>query len=73
MAKTGNETKAIVKLISKLSRERLNRELEKSLEEQNKFSEFISTHDKYEYFRGKVEGLRYGIECINKVISEAEI
>jgi len=72
MAKAGSETKTILRLVLNLVRERITKEIEKSTDEQNKASEYTSTRDDYQFNKGKVDGLRYAMGCIFKVISDTE-
>ncbi len=72
MAKIGNETRVILMLILKLAEERVNKEIDKSVDAQNKASEYTNTQEAYEFFRGKIDGLRYAIDCFGKVIAEIE-
>lgn len=69
MAKAGNETKTILTLCLKLAKERINNEIEKTVDKQNKAGEFTNTHDTHEFYRGRAEGLRYAIDCFGEVIS----
>jgi hypothetical protein len=73
MAKAGSETKAILKLLLKLSEERINKEIRKTVDEQNKAGEFTDTHDTYVFCKGKAEGLRYAISCFSEVISDIQL
>ncbi len=71
MAKVGSETKTILRLILKLAEERVNNEIDKSVDAQNKAS-FLDTHKTHEFYKGKVDGLRYAMDCFRKAVSEIE-
>jgi hypothetical protein len=68
MVKVGNETKTILTLCLKLAKECIDNEIEKTVDKQNKAGEFTKTHDTYEFYRGRAEGLRYAINCFSEVI-----
>jgi hypothetical protein len=73
MVKAGSETKAILRLLLKLAKERINTEIEKTVDNQNKAGELTKTHDIYEFYRGRAEGLRYAINCFGEIISDIQL
>jgi hypothetical protein len=73
MAKAGSEVKTILKLLLKLTNERITKEIDKSIDEENKASEYTKKRDDYQFYKGRVDGLRYAMECINKTVSEIEL
>ena len=73
MAKAGSETKALLKLLLKLSKERINRKIEEIVDKQNKAGESTNTRDDYQFYKGAEAGLRSAMDCFNKIVSEIEL
>jgi hypothetical protein len=73
MVKAGSEITTILTLCLKLAKEQINNEIEKTVGKKNKASEFTNTHDTYEFYRGREEGLRFAIDCFSEVIANVKL